>query len=344
MTRRRMLASGRRVGGGALTNGPLAYMLDNRMYLGEINHRDESFPSEHPPIVDIDLFEAMQEKLSENLRGRRLRRRSSNALLLGGSMNSDTGIMDDEVWEPDTILDSLGGRFQLCVCTPSATTRWLNFLPAKHTIAVGGTSKDFWNAFERYRKSAEQKVLAVQAPLGLMYADGHGVSRDFRSAAYWLKLIVLGNSPEVQVTIGKMYIDRDGVRTNYKRAFDLLHRACAQGVIQANYELGSAYLDGRGTTRNVKRALKHFEDGSAGCLDCQCALGTMYALGDDGVAINRKKALWWLKLAGELGHIMSQVTREALFPDERGRPRLEPKLLSKAGPIIAQLRERAKAR
>ena len=34
ITRRRTLSSGRAHGGGALTNGPLAYMLRNRMYLG----------------------------------------------------------------------------------------------------------------------------------------------------------------------------------------------------------------------------------------------------------------------------------------------------------------------
>ena len=36
----------------ALTNGPLAYLLRNRMYLGEINHRDKSYPGEHEPIID----------------------------------------------------------------------------------------------------------------------------------------------------------------------------------------------------------------------------------------------------------------------------------------------------
>jgi site-specific DNA recombinase len=47
VTRKRTLSSGRAIGGRALTNGPLAYMLRNRMYLGEINHRDESYPGEH---------------------------------------------------------------------------------------------------------------------------------------------------------------------------------------------------------------------------------------------------------------------------------------------------------
>ena len=83
ISRTRTLCSGRAIGGRALTNGPLAYMLRNRMYLGEINHRDKSYPGEHLPIIDEKLFEAVRAKLTGNLRGRRLRRQSSNALLLG---------------------------------------------------------------------------------------------------------------------------------------------------------------------------------------------------------------------------------------------------------------------
>ena len=46
-------------------------MLRNRMYLGEINHRDKSYPGEHAPIIDPKLFEAVQTKLTENRQERR---------------------------------------------------------------------------------------------------------------------------------------------------------------------------------------------------------------------------------------------------------------------------------
>ena len=83
VTRKRTLSSGRAIGDRALTNGPLAHMLRNRMYVGEINHRDKSYPGDHAPIIDPRLFEAVQTKLTENRRERRLRRQSSNALLMG---------------------------------------------------------------------------------------------------------------------------------------------------------------------------------------------------------------------------------------------------------------------
>ena len=83
VTRQRVLATGRAIGGVPLTNGPLDHMLRNRMYLGELNHRDSSYPGEHAPIVDRDLFDAVQARLTANLRQRHSRRSKSEALLQG---------------------------------------------------------------------------------------------------------------------------------------------------------------------------------------------------------------------------------------------------------------------
>jgi site-specific DNA recombinase len=83
LTRRRTLASGRATGGVHLTNGPLAYLLRNRVYLGEINHKDASYPGEHQRIIAPELFEAVQEKLASNLNGKRIARMASGALLMG---------------------------------------------------------------------------------------------------------------------------------------------------------------------------------------------------------------------------------------------------------------------
>jgi site-specific DNA recombinase len=83
LTRRRVLATGEIVGGVALTNGPLAYLLQNRVYLGDLNHKGQSYPGAHEAIVDAALFKAVQAKLTENLPRHRQRRSKSNALLLG---------------------------------------------------------------------------------------------------------------------------------------------------------------------------------------------------------------------------------------------------------------------
>jgi hypothetical protein len=83
LTRRRELATGKTIGGVTITNGALAYLLRNRVYLGELNYRDKSYPGAHQAIIDVAVFEAVQTKLTGNRNGFRQRRSSSDALLLG---------------------------------------------------------------------------------------------------------------------------------------------------------------------------------------------------------------------------------------------------------------------
>jgi hypothetical protein len=45
--------------------GPLAHLLTNRCYLGEVVYRGEVHKDQHAPIVDLDLFEAVQERLRD---------------------------------------------------------------------------------------------------------------------------------------------------------------------------------------------------------------------------------------------------------------------------------------
>ena len=85
-SRVRKLASGRIVGGVHLTNGPLAHLLRNRHYLGEINHRGQSWPGEHAAIVDPETFAKVQAQL-DGQRVARADRLKSNALLIGKLFN-----------------------------------------------------------------------------------------------------------------------------------------------------------------------------------------------------------------------------------------------------------------
>lgn len=83
VTRQRKLGSGRILGGVPLTNGPLAVILKNRIYLGEINHKGRSFPGEHEPIIDRALFDAVQDSLAANNRNSSGKQRASGAILIG---------------------------------------------------------------------------------------------------------------------------------------------------------------------------------------------------------------------------------------------------------------------
>src|SRR5262249_49999797 len=69
VTKVRQLSDGRTIGGIPFTRGPLAYLLRNRFYIGEVVFRGQICPGEHPPILDRDLFEAVQLKLAEQHNG-----------------------------------------------------------------------------------------------------------------------------------------------------------------------------------------------------------------------------------------------------------------------------------
>jgi site-specific DNA recombinase len=79
----RTFASGRVKGGGPYSVGALAHFLRNRFYLGEVVYRGETHAGEHASIVDRPTFEAVQAKLAENVRSRRISVESSPAILMG---------------------------------------------------------------------------------------------------------------------------------------------------------------------------------------------------------------------------------------------------------------------
>jgi site-specific DNA recombinase len=83
VTKVRTLKSGATVGGIPFTRGPLAHLLRNRFYIGEVTFKGEVLAGEQPAIVDRDLFEAVQAKLSEQLNNHKTARMQSEALLAG---------------------------------------------------------------------------------------------------------------------------------------------------------------------------------------------------------------------------------------------------------------------
>jgi site-specific DNA recombinase len=82
-TKRRAATNGRTTGGIRFGVGPLAHLLRNRFYIGEIVYRGKVHRGQHEPIVDEALFEAVQAKLAAGAAARSLRLRSSSAILAG---------------------------------------------------------------------------------------------------------------------------------------------------------------------------------------------------------------------------------------------------------------------
>ncbi|WP_319797377.1 recombinase family protein [Nitrobacter sp.] len=83
LTKVRRLRTGVAVGGIPFTRGPLAHLLRNRFYIGEVAFKGEILPGEQTPIMDRRLFDAVQAKLDQQIANHKTARSRSGALLTG---------------------------------------------------------------------------------------------------------------------------------------------------------------------------------------------------------------------------------------------------------------------
>jgi site-specific DNA recombinase len=86
----RLLATGETRGGVPFGRGSLFYLLRNRFYIGEIKYKEEILPGEQPAIMERPLFDAVQQKLTEQW-STRSTARNANAHLLTGLLFDDCG-------------------------------------------------------------------------------------------------------------------------------------------------------------------------------------------------------------------------------------------------------------
>ena len=84
VSKRRMAPDGRSYGGKLLARGALYHMLQNRLYRGEIVHKGETYPGEHAPIIDADLWQAVQNTLAANRVDRGTGKGNNHVSLLAG--------------------------------------------------------------------------------------------------------------------------------------------------------------------------------------------------------------------------------------------------------------------
>ena len=67
--------------GGAFTYNSVEHMLKNRRYIGELKFRDVVVPDAIPPIVPLELFEDVQEKIAKNKKAPARRKAEDDYLL-----------------------------------------------------------------------------------------------------------------------------------------------------------------------------------------------------------------------------------------------------------------------
>ena len=90
-TRRRVFPSGKVYGGVTFTRGRIYHLLSNPVYIGQIRHKGQTHEGQHPPLVDREIWEAVQAKLAKNAARARRRETATAPSPLAGRFVDETG-------------------------------------------------------------------------------------------------------------------------------------------------------------------------------------------------------------------------------------------------------------
>jgi DNA invertase Pin-like site-specific DNA recombinase len=82
-TKIRLRSTGATHGGIPFERGSLFYLLRNRFYIGEVKYKGEILPGEQPAIMERELFDAVQQKLTDQWSHRNHAKTKSDHLLTG---------------------------------------------------------------------------------------------------------------------------------------------------------------------------------------------------------------------------------------------------------------------
>lgn len=162
-----------------------------------------------------------------------------------------------------------------------------------------------------FRKLADTGDAAAMFNLGLHYAKGHGVERDFEKAAEWMgraaeagdddapalveeyrklagaaeKAAAGDAQAQADLAEGLMKLggsmDQAGAGNDYDEAFELAQKSAAQKNGDGTWILALAYEHGRGVRKNRKKAAALYKQGTElGHAACQHSLACCYMNGD----------------------------------------------------------------
>jgi TPR repeat protein len=115
-----------------------------------------------------------------------------------------------------------------------------------------GVTQDYAEAVKWHRMAAEQGYAGGQAKLGIMYAEGKGVPQDYVEAVKWYRMAAVQGDAGGQAKLGIMYAEGKGVPQDDVLAHMWFNLAAAQG--HANAKKGRDLMAKRMTREQIAEA------------------------------------------------------------------------------------------
>ncbi|MEQ8319781.1 MAG: recombinase family protein [Rhodospirillales bacterium] len=161
-SKQQTFANGREARARPLSRGQIYYILRNPLYIGEIRHKDKTYPGQHPPIITPDLWANVQAKLQSASRRKRGdgKKQTPASFLLTGKISDDRG-------DPLTPTSTRKGK---------RTHRYY----VSNRLISGGKDPAAWRLPANHLENSIASIIADHLSLSLTVAelfDGLGVQQ-----------------------------------------------------------------------------------------------------------------------------------------------------------------------
>ncbi len=170
-----------------------------------------------------------------------------------------------------------------------------------------GVEKDSKEAFKLFSNAAEMGHIDAQNGVAVLYLTGEGVKMNNPNAFAWLQKAYEQdpNHPRTNCNLGICYANGYGVEKDYQKAYDCFKLAAEQGDARAQYELGVFYEQGwLGDINHIKMAEYYIMAADNGYPMAQYMAAELYATGHM-VEQDWVKAMEYYHKAVEQGEVNS---------------------------------------
>jgi uncharacterized protein len=174
------------------------------------------------------------------------------------------------------------------------------FAPAQYALSYlykngEGCEKNIFKAYYWLEESAENDFEDAYYVLGQSYLEGTHIETDYKKAFFYLSKGTEKNDLNCLDSLGDMYYWGLYVDEDKEKAFSLYFKSIEEGNIALYYKVGKLYEE----DNNFEMALLNYLKGhNNGDLKSTQRLGIIYYNGE-GVEMDKKKALYYMKLATE---------------------------------------------
>jgi DNA invertase Pin-like site-specific DNA recombinase len=173
---------GRGTGGKPLSRGALYLMLQNRIYCGEVVHKEASYPGEQPEIIDESLWERVQRQLESNRVDRVTGAEAAEPSLLAGLIFDGDG----ERMTP-THANKKGTRYRYYVSQSLVTGR-RQAAPGGRRVPAGDLENIVENRLRQFLANEAEVYGAVTSQVADVRESTSIVARAGDLARQWSEL------------------------------------------------------------------------------------------------------------------------------------------------------------